>query len=291
MQTKTEKHMTNLNQIFPLDYPNLPTYEDLLFEVQDLLRHAESPIDILQTINKIQCPYYRKAIVSIIPYHWHQMELYGIEPAVYNDFDGQWRITWSNIDFDMRRIVKQANAEIVEIEQKQRETISPKTHITNHPNHQTTMPLIIQKQEGNITNNQYENCVFYYGTTPQEMPTQQAHTPVAEDIMPVQETPATATSGSLEAFAAMFTFAYSGRRKNDFENMLALIQEPQWENKDRARFALAIYESGNLIPKTRPTSFKKWYQICCNTFGWKQGDYEPRKLTDNEATRQIKIYL
>ena len=290
MQTKTEKHMTNLNQIFPLDYPNSPTYEDLLFEVRDLLRHAESPIDILHTINKIQCPYYRKAFAILVPPQWHSMEQNGKEPAVYPDSDGQWRITWLNIDSDIKRIIKNANAEQVEIEQKLTETIS--TLNTQHSTlNSKSMPLIIQKQEGNITNNQYENCVFYYGTTPQEMPTQQAHTPVAEEIMPVQETPATAPSGSLEAFAAMFTFAYSERRKNDFENMLALIQEPQWENKDRARFALAIYESGNLIPKTRPTSFKKWYQICCNTFGWKQGDYEPRKLTNNEATRQIKIYL
>lgn len=96
---------------------------------------------------------------------------------------------------------------------------------------------------------------------------------------------------TLESFAKMFTFGYYERRKNDFENMLALIQEPQWEPKDRARFALAIYQSDNLVPKTKPNTFKEWYQICCETFGWEQGNYEPRKLTDNKATQQIKAYL
>lgn len=96
---------------------------------------------------------------------------------------------------------------------------------------------------------------------------------------------------TLESFAKMFTFGYYERRKNDFENMLALIQEPQWEPKDRARFALAIYKSDNLMPKTKPNTFKEWYQICCETFGWEQGNYEPRKLTDNKATQQIKAYL
>ena len=96
---------------------------------------------------------------------------------------------------------------------------------------------------------------------------------------------------TLESFANMFTFGYYERRKRDFENMLALIQEPQWEPKDRARFALAIYQSDNLVPKTKPNTFKEWYQICCETFGWEQGNYEPRKLTDNKATQQIKAYL
>lgn len=104
---------------------------------------------------------------------------------------------------------------------------------------------------------------------------------------PTQTTP----TRTLESFAKMFTFGYYERRKNDFENMLALIQEPQWEPKDRARFALAIYQSDNLVPKTKPNTFKEWYQICCETFGWEQGNYEPRKLTDNKATQQIKAYL
>lgn len=111
---------------------------------------------------------------------------------------------------------------------------------------------------------------------------------IKDIAQPSTQAPPTRT---LESFAKMFTFGYYERRKNDFENMLALIQEPQWEPKDRARFALAIYQSDNLVPKTKPNTFKEWYQICCETFGWEQGNYEPRKLTDNKATQQIKAYL
>lgn len=114
---------------------------------------------------------------------------------------------------------------------------------------------------------------------------------VASSSQPAPQPTQAPPTRTLESFAKMFTFGYYERRKNDFENMLALIQEPQWEPKDRARFALAIYKSDNLMPKTKPNTFKEWYQICCETFSWEQGNYEPRKLTDNKATQQIKAYL
>lgn len=85
--------MKNLSQIFPINYPNPPSEEDLQFEVQNMLRHADSPMDILDTINKIPCPYYRKAIASMTPCHWHDMEHMGKEPAVYIDSEGHGRIT------------------------------------------------------------------------------------------------------------------------------------------------------------------------------------------------------
>lgn len=131
-----------------------------------------------------------------------------------------------------------------------------------------------------ITNHGIINKTYINGT---------AQEPHHIDIVPVEQAPA--PTATLQAFAQLFTFAYSERRKSDFENMLALIQEPQWDNKDRARFALAIYQSDHLIPRTKPATFKEWYMLCCHTFDWEQGNYEPRKLTPNEATRQIQIYL
>ena len=106
-----------------------------------------------------------------------------------------------------------------------------------------------------------------------------------------QPTPTQAPIAPIEAFANMFIIGYRERRKSEFESMLALIQEPQWKPKDNARFALAIYQSDNLIPRTKPHTFKEWYRICCETFGWEQGNYEPCKLTPNDATRKIEMYL
>ena len=152
--------MINLSQIFPVNYPNLPSEEDLLFEVLDMLHHADSPIDILRTINKIACPYYRKAIASMTPAPWRDMERMGKEPAVYIDSDGHGRFTWINIDADMRQIIKQANAEQVALEQQPPITEQPKPKTNNQST--TIMPLFINKQEGTI----YNNCTIYQGVTP-----------------------------------------------------------------------------------------------------------------------------
>lgn len=167
--------MKNLSQIFPINYPNPPSEEDLQFEVQDMLRHADSPMDILDTINKIPCPYYRKAIASMTPCHWHDMEHMGKEPAVYIDSEGHGRITWINIDADIRKIIKQANAEQIALEQ-QPLTINTPYSMTHNPN-PTTMPIFIHRHEGTINHNEYHNCTIYQGAPvpqPQAEPEPQA---------------------------------------------------------------------------------------------------------------------
>ena len=176
--------MPNLSHIFPLDYPNPPTTDDLLFEVQDLLRHSESPFDIIHYINDIECPYYRKALATIVPNYWHQMEQMGQEPAVFTDGDGVWRITWINIDYDIRSIIRQANAQQLQLEQP-----NPSTPYTLHPTpkNNTTMPLFINRHEGTINHNEYHNCTINYGvepTTTQLQPTaNQNDLPSAPDLL------------------------------------------------------------------------------------------------------------
>ena len=165
----------NLSHISHVAPPDVPSEEDLQFEVQDLLRHANSPIDVLQKINQITCPYYRKALAQIVPIHWHHMERNGIEPAVYMDADSEWRITWINIDYDIRKIIKQANTEQVEREQQEQSSIEKTVSITTKTT--TFMPLFINKQEGNITNNHYENCVINNYATPAPTETEENNTP------------------------------------------------------------------------------------------------------------------
>lgn len=106
---------------------------------------------------------------------------------------------------------------------------------------------------------------------------------------PPQPTPASTTP--LETFVKKFTYHFRERNKTTFENMLADLQDPKWDIKDRAGIALAIYESGHLTPIAKPNTFKEWYQTCCETFGWEQGSYEPRKLKNNKAYKHIKIHL
>lgn len=287
--------MHNLSQIFPLGYPNPPSYEDLQFEVQDLLRHAESSMDILHTINKISCPYYRKALASIIPYHWHQMEQNGIEPAVYHDSDGQWRITWINIDYDMRQIIKQANAQQVELELNNQ----PQTTLfTNHstPN-TTTMPVIINGNPQTLNHYEgahYENCTFIT-TTPAPSPAKEK---IVEDIVPIiEETRSEAVDAAqkvdIDAFRSLLTIPYLNR-KDDCQHMLELLTQPGYSKKDHARMALALYQSGNVaLKREHITTFKQWYGICCELLGWEdeKKSYTPRDLTPNQTTKQIQLYL
>ena len=88
------------------------------------------------------------------------------------------------------------------------------------------------------------------------------------------------------------TYCYREKRKSDYENMLSVIHDSQWTDKDRARFALAIYESQDMVPRYKPSSFQEWYRIFCAIFSFKyHSDYDKNKLKPNNATRAIEIYL
>lgn len=283
-----------LNHIFA-DAPTAPPdADDLLFEVQDLLRHAESPMDILHEINKITCPYYRKAMATVVKYQWHKMEQNGIEPAVYIDLDGQWRITWINCDYDIRSIIKHANAQQVELEQNQLkdntlQVINTNTN-TNLTNTTNNMPLIIQKQEGNITNNQYENCVFYCGSTPQDVLTPTTVTANSEEITPSTEPQ---SSSDLDKFRSLLTVPYLNR-KRECDAMLELITRDGYSKKDRARMALELYQSGNVaLQREHITTFRQWWRICCELLHWEGADtcYRTVELTPNDLSKQIRLYM
>ena len=156
----TTQTMNIISDIFPPDYPHPCSEEDLRFEVQDMLRHADSPMDIIHSINKIQCPYYRKAIATLIPPDWHEMERLGKEPAVFLDSEGDWRITWINIDCDMRAIIKTANHEQLQLEQPNSSTPytlhpTPPTPYTLHPTPSKNNTTMKKKPTVQITNNFY----------------------------------------------------------------------------------------------------------------------------------------
>lgn len=155
LPTRT-RPMRSIFDIFPNDYPHPHDEEDLRFEVQDLLQHAHSPMDIILTINKIKCPYYRKAIATLVPNYWHSMERDGKEPAVFLDGDGDWRISWSNIDYDMRAIIKKANAEQIELEQTNDATLNQFTLVyTTTPTQPQNNTSMKKKSSVQITNNFY----------------------------------------------------------------------------------------------------------------------------------------
>lgn len=141
--------MTNLSHIFPSGYPNIPTEEDLHFEVQEILCHCQNDKQIMEALRGIRCPYMRKATTLCLQEDWHQLMQIRDDRTGYYDGDGSWRVSWIYFDSDMRQIIKMANHEQVLLEAAEPPTSQPvfepktiktKTDMNKEkPNYQITM--------------------------------------------------------------------------------------------------------------------------------------------------------
>ena len=279
--------MNSLSHIFPVGYP-IPTQEELNFEVRDLLCHSESPFDIIHYINDIHCPYHRKALALLVPPQWHSMEQDGTPPAIFEDMDGYQRITWLNIDSDIRRIIKKANAEQVELENQ----TTPQETLNTQP-----MPLII-KGDPQVINHyegaHYENCTFINGTPTTQSPIVDNPITLSPDCLITSSPDNLITpSPDIDKFRSLLTVPYLNR-KRECEAMLELITRDGYNKKDRARMALALYQSGNVaLKREHITTFRQWWRICCELLLWEGADtcYRTAELTENELTKQILSYM
>lgn len=80
---------------------------------------------------------------------------------------------------------------------------------------------------------------------------------------------------------------------NLFENMLKILSEPNWADKDYARFALILYNSKRLNESETRKPFSKWYKhfaediIHCSY----HKDYKQSNLKETEKTKVIKSFL
>ena len=302
--------MNSLSHIFPIGYPNIPTQEDLDFEVQDLLCHSEKPFDIIHYINDIHCPYYRKALATLVPPTWHSMEQNGKPPAIFEDMDGYHIKTWLNVDSDIRRIIKKANAEQVELENQTtpQETLNTKHSYTSSASDRSSpigeirtlnpksMPLII-KGDPQVINHyegaHYENCTFINGTPTTQSPITDCPLPIADTLITSSHDNLITSSPDLDKFRSLLTVPYLNR-KRECEAMLELITRDGYNKKDRARMALALYQSGNVaLKREHITTFRQWWRICCELLLGEGADtcYRTAELTENELTKQILSYM
>jgi hypothetical protein len=227
------------------------------------------------------------------------MEQDGTPPAIFEDMDGYLRITWLNIDSDIRRIIKKANAEQVELENQTtpQETLSHQLSTLNSQ----TMPLII-KGDPQVINHyegaHYENCTFINGTPTTQSPIVDNPITLSPDnlITSLPDNPlpiAHRSSPDLDKFRSLLTIPYLNR-KRECEAMLELITRDGYNKKDRARMALALYQSGNVaLKREHITTFRQWWRICCELLLWDGADtcYRTTELTENELTKQILSYM
>ena len=56
-------HMINLNQIFPDNYSDMPTVQDIQMIFNEILNRSDSVRDIVCRIDDESCPYYKHALV------------------------------------------------------------------------------------------------------------------------------------------------------------------------------------------------------------------------------------
>ena len=128
-------------------------------EIMHMLQISTPIPDIVRSISAQTCPYRQEAL-AIAPQHcWREMENTFDERAVYQ-IGEQWKPTWPNMQETIHYLLKRAKS----AQQKTSKPIRTKTTntIVKPIKKTTTMPIIIQKQEGTIHN--YDHCTFYTST-------------------------------------------------------------------------------------------------------------------------------
>lgn len=97
--------------------------------------------------------------------------------------------------------------------------------------------------------------------------------------------------GLRECFRIAFRGVGNGNIDYFTNNLLPDLKQ-KWSDKDFAKIALMIYESGKLLPVMRPNTFKTWYKKFCELVGCGfHEDYKPSILRDNDNLKRIFYYL
>jgi hypothetical protein len=147
-------------------------------EARNLFDRARGVPDIMQCLQKINDPPTLNKVVEELKKYWHRQERACHELTGYSNGDGQWIPTWPTIDEDLNNIIELVSESSDTPCETPTTSYQPTKRTTKKP---TTMPIIVHKQEGTITN--YENCVFNHYTT--VTPQQPDQTPLAEEVVAI----------------------------------------------------------------------------------------------------------
>lgn len=108
--SNTRKHMLDLSQIFPINYPDVPTHEDIEFMFKEILNHSDSVNQVVREIEKETCPYYKEALIHCLAAkldYWYenQKSIAGI------DHGDCWIPYWEQPQDKIRQLVNRYQAE------------------------------------------------------------------------------------------------------------------------------------------------------------------------------------
>lgn len=93
-----------------------------------------------------------------------------------------------------------------------------------------------------------------------------------------------------EYFKLAFKGGGNGRIDYFTNNLLPDLKQ-NWNDKDFAKIALMIYNSGQLMPAMRPNTFKGWYHRFCELVGCGFHEYRPNALNPDDRLKKIFYYL
>lgn len=123
-----------------------------------------------------------------------------------------------------------------------------------------------------------------------------------EDVVPVQEEPTTTTDSTTNQttkpnfaeFESYLSVAYYQKREAEYNAVLDLICNPDYSDREKAYFALVIYQTSGIMKTTkRPKTYAAWYKVFCDIFHLKHhSDYNPEKLLPaSDKAKIIETYV
>ena len=102
--------MTDLTNIFPTNYPDKPSTEDLEIMFQDILNRSDSVLKVESKIEKESCPYYQEALVRLLAQRltsWYNTQ----DPIAGIDYGDHWIPYWQEPQRIIRELIDKYQAQ------------------------------------------------------------------------------------------------------------------------------------------------------------------------------------
>lgn len=102
--------MTNLTNIFPTNYPDRPSAEELELIFTEILNRSDSVKTVVAKIEKESCPYYKLALVHLLAQRlpdWYDSQ----DPMAGYDCWNGWIPYWQDPDVKIQELISKYEAQ------------------------------------------------------------------------------------------------------------------------------------------------------------------------------------
>lgn len=102
--------MTDLTNIFPINYPDRPSQQDIEFMFQDILNRSDSVDKVVYKIEMESCPYYKEAFIRILQDRLHDWNITR-NPIAGREYGDSWFPYWQEPQDKIRKLVEKYQTE------------------------------------------------------------------------------------------------------------------------------------------------------------------------------------